>query len=456
MIKSFFDSMTGRIFLILVAGIVVTATLIMLHAQNERKEFGNQLRTRHAAERAEAAILSLEAVPQASRTSLAEIDEKSGIHFDFLNTSSANEKSKPSEFSLALKNINGDNRSIQSFEKWGLECPQRHREGHETDEERHCQTIYTTLNDGTPFKMDVAVAGNPPPPPNRVIIFDNLLFLIGISFLSLFVAHIATKPLRNLAQAAQSFGKNIDQDPLSIKNGPREVRDASIAFNSMQTSIRSHIQERTYMLAAIAHDLQTPLTRLRLRLEKVTDDGLRKDLIGDLTDTQNMVREGLDYAQLMNNEEPSEQVDLYSLLAAICNDFTDAGHSIQLEGTIKKPINASPHALRRCISNLLENATKYGDIVHVQVKQLNDHAIITITDNGPGIPEDQLEKVFQPFKRLEDSRSRTSGGTGLGLTIARIIAGRHRGSIKLSNFKRGNAKDKEDSGLVATLELPIK
>jgi signal transduction histidine kinase len=449
MIKAFFSSMTSRIFLILVGGILITATLIMSLAQNERNDFGNQIRTRHAAERTQEAILSLEAVPTSSRKALAAIDENSGIRIDFSHTSTKDEKNKPSQFSKVLQSIYGSDRAMQSFERWEADCPLRHKDGPKSREERHCQSIYTTLKDGTPLRIDVALPGNPPPPPKSSFIFDNVLFLFGISLLSLFVAHIATKPLRKLAQAAQSFGNNIEQAPLSVKNGPKEVREAATAFNNMQTSIRNHIQERTYMLAAIAHDLQTPLTRLRLRLEKVTDADLRKSLVGDLTITQDMIREGLDYAQLMNTEEPLEQVDLDSLIAAICNDAIDAGSEVRLEGTIDKPITASPHALRRCITNLLDNAIKYGGFAHVKVKREGDKAIITITDAGPGIPEEQLEAVFQPFKRLEDSRSRNSGGTGLGLTIARIIAGRHRGSIKLNNLS------KEDSGLIATLELPL-
>lgn len=454
MIKAFFsgsmfNSMTSRIFLILVGGILITATLIMLFAKNERNDFGNQIRTRHAAERLQAAILSLEAVPTASREALAAIDENSGLHIDFAHTSPNNEKTKPSQFSELLQNIDGYDRTIQSFERWGADCPVRHKDSLKTGEVRHCQSIYTTLKDGTPLRIDVALSGNPPLPPKSTFIINNIMFVLGILLLSFFVAHIATKPLRKLAEAAQSFGNNIEHPPLSVKKGSKEVREAAMAFNTMQTSIRNHIQERTYMLAAIAHDLQTPLTRLRLRLEKVSDDDLRKNLIGDLTTTQNMIREGLDYAQLMNTEEPVEQVDLDSLIAAICNDAIDAGCDVQLEGLIGKPISASPHALRRCINNLLDNAIKYGGFAHVKVKQVADKAIITITDAGPGIPEAQLESVFQPFKRLENSRSRSSGGTGLGLTIARIIAGRHRGSIRLSNLSQ------EDSGLVATIELPL-
>lgn len=459
MIKPFFSgnifkSMKSRIFLILVGGIFITATLIMLFAQNERNDFGNQIRARHAAERLQAAILSLEAVPSSSREALAAIDENSGLHIDFVHTSINNEKTKPNQFSELLQNTYGFDKTIQGVERWGADCPVRRRDTPQRDEVRHCQSIYTTLKDGTPLRIDIALSGNPPLPPKSAFIINSVLFVLGILLLSFFVAHIVTKPLRKLAEAAQSFGNNIEYPPLSIKKGPKEVREAAMAFNTMQTSIRNHIQERTYMLAAIAHDLQTPLTRLRLRLEKVSDDDLRTSLVGDLITTQNMIREGLDYAQLMNTEEPLEQVDLDSLIVAICNDAIDAGSEVRLEGTIGNPIAASPHALRRCITNLLDNAIKYGGFAHVKVKREGGKAIITITDAGPGIPEGQLEAVFQPFKRLEDSRSRSSGGTGLGLTIARIIAGRHLGSIKLSNLNNERISGKTNSGLVATLELP--
>ena len=449
MIKAFFSSMTSRIFLILVGGILITATLIMLLAQHERNDLANQIRTRHAAERVQQVIQTLEATPTASRQTMAAIIEKSAIHIDFSNNSTSIGADQPTEFSAALARIFGTDKKMQSYERWDADCPVRHSDNVQPGDPRHCETVLTKLKDGTPVKIDIGLRDNTAPLLTGYFLWYSLFFLLVISILSFFVAHIATKHLRRLAQAAQSFGNNIEQAPLSIKNGPKEVREAATAFNNMQTSIRNHIQERTYMLAAIAHDLQTPLTRLRLRLEKVTDADLRKSLVGDLTTTQDMIREGLDYAQLMNTEEPLEQVDLDSLIAAICNDAIDAGSEVRLEGAIDKPITASPHALRRCITNLLDNAIKYGGFAHVKVKREGDKAIITITDAGPGIPEAQLEAVFQPFKRLEDSRSRSSGGTGLGLTIARIIAGRHRGSIKLNNLS------KEDSGLIATLELPL-
>jgi signal transduction histidine kinase len=217
----------------------------------------------------------------------------------------------------------------------------------------------------------------------------------------------------------------------------------------MQTSVRNHIEERTYMLAAIAHDLQTPLTRLRLRLEKVDDPELRAKLVADLGATQDMVREGLDFARSIGMNEPFERVDIDSLIESLCNDALEAGCEVTFDGRIGQPIMASPHALRRCLANLLDNACKYGKFAHVSIKRKDNKAVITIIDGGPGIPEDQFESVFQPFHRLESSRSRASGGTGLGLTIARIIAEKHKGRILLGNMASA------DLGLMVTVELPL-
>jgi signal transduction histidine kinase len=204
------------------------------------------------------------------------------------------------------------------------------------------------------------------------------------------------------------------------------------------------------MLVAIAHDLQTPLTRLRLRLEKVTDDDLRNRLLTDLSAIQVMVKEGLEFARSANNEEdPMQKTDLDSMIEAICNDATDAGQEVSLSGRIGVPIMAQPSSLRRCISNLVDNAVKYGKFAHINIRRDASKVVLSIIDGGPGIPKDQMEEVFQPFNRLENSRSRDSGGTGLGLTIARNIAEKHRGTIKLRNI--GDA----DFGLEVTLELAI-
>ncbi len=450
MIKSFLGSMTARIFIILALGTIVSATLVMAFASYERRDLEAHMRMAHTAERIEQIILMLNAVPQASRAALTHVAEKNGIKIDLSNSTTLGGKFPDSEFSGVLRRTLGEDRPVTVIDRSNQDCPPIKSAFAPTNpSSRHCQTIFTTLSDGSPLRLDIGHHDRNSMPFQGNFIRTLLLFLLAIVLISLLVAHMATKPLRRLAQAAHDLGRNIEHPPLPVNSGSTEVKQASIAFNSMQSNIRNHIQERTYMLAAIAHDLQTPLTRLRLRLEKVADEDLRARLVADLSATLDMVKEGLDFARSTNTEEPFELVDIDSLIEAICNDATDAGAEVTFSGKLGKPISACPHILRRCINNLLDNAIKYGGSAHVTVHQEGNKAVVTIIDGGPGIPEEQLEAVFQPFKRIEGSRSRNSGGTGLGLTIARIIAEKHHGSIKLSNMA------KLELGLIAKLELPI-
>ena len=450
MIKSFIGSMTARIFIILALGTIVSATLVMAFASYERRDLESHMRMVHSAERIEQIILMLNAVPKASRAALTHVAEKNGIKIDLSNSTTLEGKFPDSEFSGVLRRTLGEDRPVTMIERSNQDClPIKSELVQINPSSRHCQTIFTTLSDGSPIRLDIRHHDRNSMPFQGNFIRTLLLFLLAIVLISLLVAHMATKPLRRLAQAAHDLGRNIEHPPLPVNSGSTEVKQASIAFNSMQSNIRNHIQERTYMLAAIAHDLQTPLTRLRLRLEKVADEDLRARLVADLSATLDMVKEGLDFARSTNTEEPFELVDIDSLIEAICNDATDAGAEVTFSGKLGKPILACPHILRRCINNLLDNAIKYGGSAHVTLHQEGNKAIVTIVDGGPGIPEAQLEAVFQPFKRIEGSRSRNSGGTGLGLTIARIIAEKHHGSIKLSNMAM------LELGLIAKLELPI-
>jgi len=226
------------------------------------------------------------------------------------------------------------------------------------------------------------------------------------------------------------------------------VRQAAAAFNAMQARIKRQIQHRTHMLAAITHDLQTPLTRLRLRLEKVGDGDLRHKLLEDLAVMQSMVREGLELARSMDSAEVMQMLDIDSLLDSVCADAVDARQDVTLEGSTRASIMAQPNTLRRCLINLVDNAIKYGRYARLKVARDGSDIVITIRDGGAGIPADQLEAVFDPFFRLETSRSRDTGGTGLGLTIARNIAENHRAVLELRNHPEG--------GLEVTLRLPAR
>ena len=272
-----------------------------------------------------------------------------------------------------------------------------------------------------------------------------LPFLISIAILAYLVTRMTMRPLKQLAQAAKDLGNDINHPPLAL-TGASEIRQASAAFNAMQARIRQHIFQRTQMLAAITHDLQTPLTRLRLRLEKVADSDLHERLVGDLSAMQSMVKEGLDLARSMDSTEAMQALDLDSLLDSVCSDAADAGQNVTLEGQAGMALMGRPIAMRRCLVNLIDNAVKYGQYAQVTVERLTGAARIRIRDGGPGIAPDQLAKVFEPFYRIETSRSRESGGTGLGLTIARNIAEQHGATVLLSNHV--------DGGLEVTLVVP--
>ena len=370
MIKSFIGSMTAKIFIILALGTIVSATLVMAFASYERRDLEAHMRMVHTAERIEQIILMLNAVPQASRAALTHVAEKNGIKIDLSNSTTLEGKFPDSEFSGVLRRTLGDDRPVTVIDRSNQDCPPIKSAFAPTNpSSRHCQTIFTTLSDGSPLRLDIGHHDRNSMPFQGNFIRTLLLFLLAIVLISLLVAHMATKPLRRLAQAAHDLGRNIEHPPLPVNSGSTEVKQASIAFNSMQSNIRNHIQERTYMLAAIAHDLQTPLTRLRLRLEKVADEDLRARLVADLSATLDMVKEGLDFARSTNTEEPFELVDIDSLIEAICNDATDAGAEVTFSGKLGKPILACPHILRRCINNLLDNAIKYGGSAHVSVHQ---------------------------------------------------------------------------------------
>jgi signal transduction histidine kinase len=449
MTRTFFNSMTGRIFLLLVGGTILSGALVMSLAAFERKDLALQMRARHAAERVGQIILTLDATPSELRGNIVSIAGKYGVQVDLSRPTALIGEVPDNGFADALRRELGATRGIAAFQRQDHECPVKpDRRKSVSRAPRDCETVFITLKDGTPIRLDVAYRDRPPPLRNRFLL-DLILFLAGISMLALMVAHMASKPLRKLAQAARDFGSNIDFPALPENEGPDEVRKASSAFNDMQVSIRHYIQEREYMLAAISHDLQTPLTRLRLRLEKVADEELRAKLLADLAATQEMVKEGLEFAGSANSAEPLQQTDLDSMIEAICNDATDAGLEVSLSGKVGVPVMAHPGSLRRCISNLVDNAVKYGRFARITTRLEGKKVVISIVDGGPGIPEDQLEKVFQPFNRLESSRSRDSGGTGLGLTIARNIAAKHRGTIRLRNIGAAGP------GLEATLELAI-
>ena len=452
MFKYFVNSMTSRFFLILLGGTLVSAALTLVLAAYESKCVLDQVRTRHLTERIEQMVLTLEVTPPESREKFANIVAKSGIRISFSPQINLKDAAVDNDFTAALSKVLGENRKIATFKRIDINCPIRPDLLGKINPSlaRQCRTINANLQDGTIVTMDIASPPDKLPLPFQLDFVPYLLlFFICVATLAFLISHLATKPIRTLAQAAHDLGQDLERPHLSEDKGPIEVREAASAFNNMQSQIRHFVEERTYMLAAIAHDLQTPLTRLRLRLEKVSDEELRAKLVNDLAVTQDIVKEGLELARSFYVEEPFELMDMDSLIDTLCTDATDAGLEVTQSGKIGVPVMVRPNALRRCLLNLIDNAIKYGEFAHIAIKREGQKVTVTIIDGGPGIPEHQLQKVLQPFMRLEDSRSRSSGGTGLGLTIAKNIAEKHRGTLRLRNI------NDEEFGLEVTLEMMI-
>ena len=306
------------------------------------------------------------------------------------------------------------------------------------------------LADGTP--LQVRLPGVPlgphlrSPEPGRL--FAALAALIGgVGLLTWFAVRLATRPLSRMAEAARALGEDPERAPMDTR-GPTEVSQAAQAFNQMQQRIREHVSERTRILAAISHDLQTPITRLRLRAELLDDEPLRTRVQADLDSMQALIKEGLVYARSLDDATPAQAIDVDSLLDALREDALDMGWKVSLSGGVGARVHARPTAVRRALWNLIENGAKFGDAVEIQVSSTPQMIEIRIRDHGPGLPESELEKVFEPFYRLETSRNRDTGGTGLGLAIARNLLRRQQGQVHLHNHPAG--------GLEAVVVLPRK
>jgi len=247
---------------------------------------------------------------------------------------------------------------------------------------------------------------------------------------------MAAAPLNDLSRAARALGGDLNRLPL-LERGPHEVRDAVRAFNAMQAKLRDHVIERTHILASITHDLQTPLTRLRLKLEKVADIALRSRLIDDLDRMQALIRQGLDFSRGNQIEEPFVPLVLDSLLESVVHDAAEGGRAVAMVECSGCDVEARPQALQRCLANLLENALNHAGSAEVSARRVNGEVLVRIRDHGPGIPPDQLEAVFDPFVRLGSSPSRTAAGVGLGLTIARQLAQKNDAELVLANHPAG-------------------
>jgi signal transduction histidine kinase len=299
------------------------------------------------------------------------------------------------------------------------------------------------LHDGSLVTFDSSLSREVAGVPVRIVLTLVSLLLVVI-VLSLVAVRWVTGPLRTLATAADKLGRNLDHPPLP-ETGPLELQQAAKAFNTMQQRLTRFIADRTRIFTAMSHDLKTPITRMRLRTELLEDEALQERFTKDLDQMEAMVTHTLEYMRDASAQEPLQRVDVNALLESLQNDYQETGGEVAIQGSASAPYPGRPLALRRCLTNLVDNALRYGKRARVVVEDAPAALTLRVQDEGPGIAEDQLERAFEPFFRGEASRSRDTGGTGLGLGIARNIARAHGGDLVLRNRPAG--------GLEAVLTL---
>ncbi|QRM27601.1 HAMP domain-containing sensor histidine kinase [Microvirga sp. VF16] len=294
---------------------------------------------------------------------------------------------------------------------------------------------HVTLSDGAQVTIDLRPKVMPLAVWLPYVLIAQLLLLILCTW---FAVRLAIRPLLRLANAAEALDPSRKAVRLE-ETGPTEVAYAATAFNAMRDRIAYYLEERVQILAAISHDLQTPITRMKLRAEMAEDSPDKEKLINDLSEIERLVREGVTYARTAyGNVEKSARIDISSFVESIVFDYQDTGKAVTSPRIIDAVVVTRPHALRRILTNLIDNALKFAGEAEVNVRKTPEGRIcITVLDNGPGIPDGQLEAVLQPFYRLEQSRNRNTGGTGLGLAIAHQLALAIGGSLNLKNRSEG-------------------
>jgi signal transduction histidine kinase len=294
--------------------------------------------------------------------------------------------------------------------------------------------------------LNVATSYRPPPGALIPLLVQlALTALASVVIIGLALRRV-TRPLKELAVSAEKFGRGEELEPLR-PSGPSEVRALTSSFNEMQDRLTRFVRDHTRMLAAISHDLRTPITSLRIRAEFIDDDENREKIIETLEEMAAMTEATLRFAKDEAHAEDAEITDLGAMLESLAGDQQDMGQdcTVQVAGDIT--LSCRPVALKRALRNLIENGIRYGDTVSVRAERAADTVIIRVADNGPGIPEDRQQDVFEPFVRLEESRSEETGGIGLGLAICRSIIHAHGGTIALRNLDTG--------GLEAEVRLPV-
>ncbi|MEG3618693.1 ATP-binding protein [Magnetovibrio sp. PR-2] len=457
--RLFPKTLTGQTVLVLLIGLTLSHVISMAIYSSDRAEVLTHIGGRDTAQHLSHIAQMIDSSPPAQRNALVTAVNHEGFNVWLTDESPVTHDLMPKPDIKFLRNylheqMNATKKPLihirvrdahtESADQWHwldhwLQGEAGHRELHVSIRLGEKNTQEQWLN----FTIDIPQSN---PLWSVTSIMSMLAMILAVAAFSFWVVRYLTVPLRGFARAATRLGKDVDAPPLE-ENGPQEIREAAAAFNEMQARLKRLIQNRTQMLAAISHDLRTPITLLRLRCELVDDSEERTKMQVTLDDMEKMISSTMEFASQDASEEERRKLDLTAMVASICDDMSDAGYDVSFDEPEKCHYECRPLSLQRALVNLVDNALKYGSKANVTMHCDHIHIYVTIEDDGPGIPGDKLDDVFQPFFRCDESRNPETGGSGLGLSVVKSVAHAHGGEVRLSN--------REEGGLRAELRLPL-
>ena len=441
-LRGFPASLFARMALILLAGLLAAQLTTLWLQWRERANVVSVARGLNFADRIAETVLALEAQRPAQRPTALSALESADWRVTLIDTEQTAPNTPRGPMQAAIAARLGGEREMRTTGGGGG----RMMRGNSATP-RHTMSMRVfdiQLRDGQWIRISVNPEAETPALPSDLIAQLLITLLIVIAVVMLAVRQ-ATKPLQQLAQAADKLGRDLDAAPLA-EAGPAETRQAAQAFNRMQARIKHLVDERARALAAVSHDLRTPLTRLRLRAELVDNEQLREQMAADLDSMAAMLDATLDYLRGLQDSEAARPIDINALLQSLADDAEVLGKTISVEGVAQAPFTGRLSALRRALQNLIDNAIKYGHSAQMRVEDDATSLRIVVEDAGPGVAATELERVTEPYYRPDSSRNHETGGVGLGLSIVKDIALIHCGELLLSNRPQG--------GLCATLVLP--
>ncbi len=450
MIRIWPSGVAGRVALILIGGILVIYAFGFLLFARDRRIETTRVFAQSVVDRMTAIVALMEAAPVEDRAALLQ-----AVNSPTLWVTWAAEPPEPSghevpfedavrEYLLPLRDRPIRIDMPDHWRQWHAEGPPAHGPPPDLQPSRRKLLISVGQADGSWLIFSVSSQYTAGSWVVRTLVWSVLTVGI-VALVGVWAARRVTAPISRFAAAADRLGVDVEAPALS-ETGPKELRQAIHAFNRMQDRLRRLVADRTLMLAAISHDLRTMLTRLRLRADFIDDPEQQAKALADLDEMTAMLDATLSFARDDAASEERTKVDIASLLQSLCDDLGDTGKPVTYDGPDRMTLVGRPLALRRAFANLIDNALGYGGEAEVRLATEADTVSVEIADRGPGIPAGKREQVFAPFYRLEESRSRETGGTGLGLAVVRSIVRRHGGDIVL--------KDRTGGGLIARVVLP--